>query len=475
MSVLTCPIYELLFGGPRGNGKTDVMLMDFAKDCQKGYGSDWRGILFRRTYPELVDVIEKTKKWYPQIFGNSVKYNETKSMWVWSTGEKLLLRPFEQDSNYWAYHGHSYPWQCWEELCTHYSLSGYLKMMSCCRSSNPQVAKIARIRSTANPGGVGHNAVRQRFKLPEMGNRIIRGGIDASGNPEPHRIAILGHTAENRALMDADPGYIARLEASASTEAERRAWVYGDWLIVSGGMFDDVWSQDVNCLVPFKIPSDWSIYRSYDWGGSKPWACGWFAKSNGEDVQMADGKWRSTVRGDTYMIGEEYGWSGKIDEGNKMDDLKIAARIIERELELGIYGRVLPGLSEAAIFNHDTYGISVADTMSKTVRLYDGREYNGPTFLPADKGQYSRTQGWSVMRRMINDAKPSKTGPRERPGLFVFNTCEHTLRTIPVLPRDKNKADDVDTKSEDHLADLIRYFCRGIGSSLSYGLTQGMS
>ena len=44
----------------------------------------------------------------------------------------------------------------------------------------------------------------------------------------------------------------------------------------------------------------------------------------------------------------------------------------------------------------------------------------------------------------------------EAPGLFVFSTCRHLIRTLPVLPRDDTNADDVDTEAEDHAPDALR-------------------
>ena len=42
-------------------------------------------------------------------------------------------------------------------------------------------------------------------------------------------------------------------------------------------------------------------------------------------------------------------------------------------------------------------------------------------------------------------------------GLYVFDTCRQFIRTVPVLPRDENKPDDVDTEAEEHVADETRY------------------
>jgi hypothetical protein len=45
----------------------------------------------------------------------------------------------------------------------------------------------------------------------------------------------------------------------------------------------------------------------------------------------------------------------------------------------------------------------------------------------------------------------------EEPGLFVFEHCRQWLRTVPTLPRDEKKPDDVDTDAEDHAGDMTRY------------------
>jgi hypothetical protein len=45
----------------------------------------------------------------------------------------------------------------------------------------------------------------------------------------------------------------------------------------------------------------------------------------------------------------------------------------------------------------------------------------------------------------------------EDPGMFIFSNCTQFIRTVPVLPRDQKKTDDVDTEAEDHIGDETRY------------------
>ncbi|HEX2999246.1 MAG TPA: hypothetical protein VHR86_03305 [Armatimonadota bacterium] len=45
-----------------------------------------------------------------------------------------------------------------------------------------------------------------------------------------------------------------------------------------------------------------------------------------------------------------------------------------------------------------------------------------------------------------------------KPAVYVFNTCRDWIRTVPSLPYDKRKVEDVDTEAEDHAYDDTRYF-----------------
>lgn len=468
---LTCPYFEALYEGTRGPGKTDALLMDFAMDTGQGFGASWKGILFRQTYKQLQDVITKTRKWFPLIFP-SAKFNASEHYWEWPDGEKLLLRQFQREHDYWNYHGHEYPWIGWEELCNWPDSSGFKRMMSTCRSSHKKVASRSRVRSTTNPYGPGHNWVKHRYQLPGMRNRPIKGETDEHGNISPTRIALYGSIYENKILLEADPGYISRLIASAKNEAERAAWIDGSWDIVAGGMFDDVWLPKYHVLKPFKVPSSWRLDRSFDWGSSKPFSVGWWAESDGSDYMDADGRIRSTIKGDLFRIAEWYGTTGEPNEGLKMLAVDIGKGIVQREIELGIQGRVKAGAADAAIFDVQN-GNCIADDMEEPVRMDDGKVIAGPSFEAADKSPGSRKTGWEQMRKRFKASHPPLVGVREEPGIFIFDTCKDFQRTIPVLPRDEKDMDDVNSDAEDHIADETRYRVRAITQGATSGRTTG--
>lgn len=445
---ITCPIFECLYEGNRGGGKTLLLVMAFAQHCGRGHGHAWRGILFRQTYPQLADVISKTKEWLPRIFPEA-KYNEQRSTWTWPGGEELLLRHIKSPDDYWSYHGHSYPFIAFEELTTWPSDECYTKMMSVCRSSSPKVPRM--YRGTTNPYGPGHNWVKLRFQLPLRPGAIVGPVIrsaDAAGKPLPDRVSIRSRLEENLVLLHADPNYINTLRASASNEAQLKAWIEGNWDIVSGGMFDDVYDPRYNRLPAFVVPRSWRVTRAFDWGSSRPFSVGWYATSDGSPLVLPS-RTLHTLRGDRFRVREWYGWNGKPNEGMRLTAKEVAQGIKERDRSYFPDHRVFPGAADSAIFDSSTgSGTSVADDMAK----------EGVRWARADKGTGSRINGWQRMRTMLKNAHPPDTNtPREHPGLFVTDACVHFLRTVPSLSRDDKNPDDVDTDAEDHVGDEVRY------------------
>ena len=233
-------------------------------------------------------------------------------------------------------------------------------------------------------------------------------------------------------------------------------------------MFDDIWRGDIHVvpsIPPRLIPKGWKIDRSFDWGSSKPFSVCWWAESNGEPFEY-NGKVYGKVRGDLYMIQEWYGWNGTRNEGVRMSAQEVAQGITDREEDWKISNRCRPGAADSSIFDDadefkgdDGNAKSIANDMSK----------KGVKWVAVDKGPGSRKQGWELIRRMMKNALPDKSGMREEPGIFFMDVCQQAVETTPVLPRDDKDLDDVDTESEDHIGDAIRYRVR----KKQRGVTQG--
>ena len=76
------PPRAYLFSGPRGTGKTEILLSKFAGHCGKGHGLKWRGIIFRREYKHLDDIISKSKVLFRQL-RNPPTWLSSKSDYKW--------------------------------------------------------------------------------------------------------------------------------------------------------------------------------------------------------------------------------------------------------------------------------------------------------------------------------------------------------------------------------------------------------
>ncbi|GAD20949.1 hypothetical protein AVS7_00710 [Acidovorax sp. MR-S7] len=427
---LQCPLREVCYSGTRGPGKTDAMLMAFAQHCGKGYGIHWRGVIFRREYKHLDDIITKSKRWFNQFTANRPKFlaGQGALKWVWPDGEELLFRVFATPDDYWSYHGHEYPFIGWEELTSWSSIDCYESMMSCNRTSRPGGLPL-QVRSTTNPYGVGHNWVKAYFIDPApYGTPIYNDEGQA-------RVCIFGAVSENKFI---DPEYLKTLRAITDPN-KRKAWLHGSWDITSGGMFDDLWQRDIHVLPRFEIPTDWRVDRAFDWGSSRPFSVGWWAESNGLPVK-AGGVERVFPRGTLIRMDEWYGCTGKPNEGLRMTATAVAQEIKRRDESLRL--KVHPGPADSAIYAV-TDDISIGQNMEKA----------GVRWTVADKKPGSRKNGWELIRARLEAAAQGN----EQPGLYVMDNCRDFIRTVPSLPRDSRDPDDIDTEAEDHIADECRY------------------
>jgi hypothetical protein len=331
------------------------------------------------------------------------------------------MRSLDQPEDVSKYLGFQMSWIGWDELGAFVDDSAYKMMFGCLRSAEP--VECMRIRATGNPGGVGHSWIRARFIDPApAGYKPIqdeRTGLT--------RVYIPSRVTDNRILMARDPGYVDRLRGVGSPELVR-AWLLGDWNAVVGSFFTEFGDQHV--IRPFEIPRDWLRFRSFDWGSARPFGCLWFA--------VADGSAGLVPRAALVCYRELYGASGP-NVGLRLSAEAVADRI--REYEIGDHP-VSYSVADPSIFAADG-GPSIAERMAmRAVR-----------FRPADNrriGALGHAAGWDLVRQRL-------VGEDGEPMLFFSNTCVHTIRTLPTMQHDPRRPEDLDTNSDDHLADCVRY------------------
>lgn len=433
LSFITSVVRETLFGGSRGGGKTFAVILDWTIHAET-YERNARGIVFRRSLVELDDFIEVAK----DVLGAAGhKWQEQKKQFVSPKGAILRCRYLENDADATLYQGHAYTRVYVEEIGNFPNEAPIKKLMAILRSAH---GVPCQFKATANPGGAGHSWVKGRWIDPVAANTPF--SVDGG---KIYRVYIPARLTDNPHLLVNDPGYIDMLKQAGDEELVK-AWLDGDWDVVVGQYFKEF--NRVRHVIPtVELPSNWTVrYRAMDWGSARPYACYWLAVADGDPITGVD---RVIPRGALVAYREVYGWNGQANQGTRETAKQVGDRIVQAELDFRIVQENL-GLCkiDPATFANNG-GPSIAETMARDSGLWWTRADNRRV------AQLGANGGWDQVRARLRGEEEDGS----RPMIFFMDCCRHLIRTLPTLPADANKPDDVDTAAEDHAADAIRYGC----------------
>lgn len=227
---------EALYGGAAGGGKSDALLMAALQYVGE---PDYAAILFRRTYKDLKlpgALMDRAHQW---LDGTDAKWSEANKQWTFPSGATLTFAYLQHENDKFNYQGSEYQFVGFDEL-SQFEESQYRYLFS--RLRRLQGSKVPiRARVASNPGGRGHEWVKQRFIVEgETKGRIF---VPATLEDNPH--------------LDADEYEASLMELS---EIERRQLRYGDWDVMpDGNMFKREWFKIVQ-----DYPSDAKIIRYWD-------------------------------------------------------------------------------------------------------------------------------------------------------------------------------------------------------------------
>ena len=397
---------EVLFGGAAGGGKSHGQLLDallFALNYTRS-----KQLILRRTFPELEKSIIRTSlEMYPREIA---KYNGSNHVWTFANGSIIEFGNCDIERDVYKYQSAEYDIMRFDEL-THFTESMYTYLMSRVRGTNGYPKQV---KSSTNPGGVGHTWVKERFidPVPPMQEQRTESGT---------RIFIPSLVDDNVFLMQNDPDYKTRLQNL--TEQDRKALLYGDWDLDEGAYFDE-FDRGTHVVKPYKLPEG-RLYMSLDYGLDML-ACYWYS---------VDSTGYVTVYRELYQ-------SGLI-----IDD---AARAILAAMPDGEMRRMTCIFAPRDLWNRrQETGKSVAD------RFADMGIY-------LDKVSNSREAGWYEVKRYLRP-QTDEFGD-QRPKLQIFDTCRNLIRCLPSLRHDMKKPNDVANEPHEltHAPDALRYFCDGL-------------
>ena len=251
------------YGGARGGGKSWMVRTKAVLLTGR-----WAGIkilIMRQTYPELEqNHIRQLRKLLPRSIAT---YNKTEKRFTFRNGSTIDFQYCKNDGDLDRMQGSEYDVIFIDEA-TNFSEYQLKAIAACCRGVNnfPK-----RIYYTCNPGGQGHGYIKRIF---------IDRKYNTGENPDDYSFT-QALVQDNVALMELDPDYIKNLEALPPKL--KKAWLEGAWDVFEGQFFEEFVDdpehyedrQWTHVIEPFDIPAGWKIYRSYDFGYSKPFSCAW--------------------------------------------------------------------------------------------------------------------------------------------------------------------------------------------------------
>lgn len=148
---------EALYGGAAGGGKSDALVIEALRQVDVPH---YRGLIVRKTYPQLSELIDKTMQYYRPAFPKA-RYNASSHVWTFPSGAKIYFGSMFRTQDKYNYQGKAFDFIGVDEL-THFTWEEYSYLMS-------------RNRPTG-PGTVVYMQAR-RIREAEQNDPLLRGRV----------------------------------------------------------------------------------------------------------------------------------------------------------------------------------------------------------------------------------------------------------------------------------------------------------
>jgi len=429
---LACPVREILYGGAKGGGKTDAIGPKALKHIER-YGQWATVLILRENYPQLTEIMERMRPLCLLLGG---RYNKVEKTWRFPSGARIIFGHLSDGAD--PYWGQEYSLIIIDEVTrTIKTESDYLKLLGSLRNSHGIPCSVVL---TSNPGGEGHNWVKARFMSapPLTVIKDERTGLE--------RVFIPARLEDNPQL---GPEY--RLQLEQMGEAERRAFLEGDWSAFEGSVFKLeqgihiwTWAQFRERTGKDRPPKEWTRFRSMDWGYAKPFGIYWYA---------VDYEGRAYVYREWYGIAKDGKGQFIPNEGARLAPEKVAEKIAA--IEQNAAEAIASGWTGPDLF------FEVRQDQAGGKKIVDHFTEKGLFWEAWTASSGSRVAGKMALHQRLDYERGDDGSILEYPGLiFIAEECPHAIRTIPALEYDEHQPEQVDTDGEDHAYDSISGFCK---------------
>ena len=460
MLALLTAATEVLYGGAAGGGKSFLMRAAAIIWCSAIPGL--QVYIFRRVRDDLIKNHMEGPKGFRNLLAAWVATGAVRivedEIRFWN-GAKIYLCHCKDEKDRFKYHGAEIHVLLIDELTTFteviYRYLRFRVRMVGLELPAQYKGVFPRILCSSNPGNIGHSWVKRTFVSCKPEFEIWR---TPDGEGGMVRQFIRSRLEDNPSMATDDPHYRARMRGLGQA-ALVKAMEEGDWNIVTGAYFDS-WSDRL--ILPAasrpKIPSQWTIFGSFDWGSASPFSYGLWAIADADTWLKAAGGERRIPKNAIVRLRE---WYGARHDNETISGLKLTAEQISDgilKLERNVI-KVTYRVADPSIWKVES-GPSIAERMFKYNADWDkSTPKRCVQFREADN---NRVNGWDQMRgRMNGEMYATEDDEIEfgDPLIFTFDDCLDSIRTIPTMQHDEDRVEDLDSDLEDHAADEWRYAC----------------
>jgi hypothetical protein len=285
--------FEVGLGGAKGPGKSDVIIGGAVRQVDK---PRYKALITRETGPQMLELIDRTHRLFPQM-ASKPAWNGEHRRWTWPSGATLKFEAIGKVDDVERIMGQEWGYIGQDEIGNVPDEKVIELVQAEIRSPDPSIIRMWR--GSANPGKPGHAWFKRRFVTPcgIDGKRILLRRVRLPNGMEARltRRFIPGTVLDNPIYAN-DPLYMAQL--ALLPEVLRRQLLYGDWNAGVGAALDEL-EASVHIVRRFIVPSNWTMFGSFDYGFAHNWVWITFAVNEDGDVFVVD-----TVRGRRHQLHE---------------------------------------------------------------------------------------------------------------------------------------------------------------------------